>query len=313
MKRGAPISSMKILLASLANSTWKQYDSGLKSWWLFCNKRDKDPLNAEAKDLIEFLSEKFEEGASYGTLNSHRSAVALVLGEKISQNSLVTRFFKGIFKLRPCKPKYDKVWDIQIVLDEIIKLEPLANLKFAELTEKTVLLLALATAQRVQTLSLIKIDNIKELENGFEIEIPDLIKTSRPGAAQPLLIIPRFDEDPRCCPARALSRYKEVSREYRGQIKELFISTKKPFRAVSTQTISRWIKSFLHQCGIAENYTAHSTRHVSTSTALKKGVDVNIIYKAAAWSKKSKIFCKHYNRPIENSENNFATSVLSKK
>ena len=45
------------------------------------------------------------------------------------------------------------------------------------------MLLALATAQRAQTISLIELEYIKEVNTGFEIEIPDFIKISRPGAA----------------------------------------------------------------------------------------------------------------------------------
>ena len=85
-------------------------------------------------------------------------------------------------------------------------MHPLEELSFVQLTQKTIMLLALATAQRAQTISLIKLENIKEVNIGFEIEIADLIKTSRPGAAQPFLFIPRFDSEPRCCAARHLQQ-----------------------------------------------------------------------------------------------------------
>ena len=104
---------------------------------------------------------------------------------------------------------------MQIVLDEMIKMHPSEELSFVQLTQKTVMLLALATAQRAQTISLIKLENIKEVNTGFEIEIPDFIKTSRPGATQPFLFIPRFDSEPRCCATRVLRRYLDVTKIFR--------------------------------------------------------------------------------------------------
>lgn len=54
------------------------------------------------------------------------------------------------------------------------------------------MLLMLATAQRLQTLALINIDNIKTTESGIAIKIPEIIKTSRPGMCQPNLVLPFF-------------------------------------------------------------------------------------------------------------------------
>lgn len=49
------------------------------------------------------------------------------------------------------------------------------------LSGKLATLLALATGHRVQTLSLVKIENIKLTKEGAEIKIPDNIKTSQRG------------------------------------------------------------------------------------------------------------------------------------
>ncbi|KAJ8918214.1 hypothetical protein NQ315_014082, partial [Exocentrus adspersus] len=57
-------------------------------------------------------------------------------------------------------------------------LYPNEELSLKNLTYKMVMLLALATAHRVQTLSLINVDNIESTNSGFQIKIPDRIKTS---------------------------------------------------------------------------------------------------------------------------------------
>nr|CAH7741995.1 unnamed protein product [Callosobruchus chinensis] len=50
--------------------------------------------------VLEFLTHHFELGASYGTLNSYRSALDQILDPQIAQDYRIKRFFKGIYNLR---------------------------------------------------------------------------------------------------------------------------------------------------------------------------------------------------------------------
>lgn len=44
------------------------------------------------------------------------STISLILGSEV-QNEIIKRFFKGLSRLRPPKPKYDSTWDLSIVLN----------------------------------------------------------------------------------------------------------------------------------------------------------------------------------------------------
>ena len=116
--------------------------------------------------MLKFLSERFQLGASYGTLNSFRSAISLISSDKIGEQMDISRFMRGVAKLRPSRPKYAVTLDVAIVLDF---LETLDCSKFENLTYKTVMLLALSTAQRAQTSALIKISNINRVNRGMEV------------------------------------------------------------------------------------------------------------------------------------------------
>ncbi|KYN15066.1 hypothetical protein ALC57_12608 [Trachymyrmex cornetzi] len=81
-------------------------------------------------------------------------------------------------------------------------------------------------------------------------------------------------------------------------------------RPVGVQTVSRWIRRSLEECGVqSEYFSAHSTRHASTSFAAKNGVSIDLIKRAAGWSGESRVFAKFYNRPIINPDD-FSRSVL---
>ena len=227
----------------------------------------------------------------------------------INRSLLLNRFFKGVFKLRPTSAKYNTTWDVGLVLRELESWGVTESLDLKKLTLKLVMLLALGSAFRVQNLSFIKLENTKMLSKGVEIRIVDLIKTSRLGADQPYVFLPFF-QNKILCIARTLLHYIEITKSIRGDISQLLISYRKPHRKVGTQTISRWLRVVMKIAGIDEQYTAHTTRHASTSKALNKGLNLNLIKKAAGWSENSRVFAKFYNRPIRELEN-FSETVFS--
>ena len=177
---------------------------------------------------------------------------------------------------------------------------------------KLIGLLSLATAQRVQTLHSIKLSNIHEHSLGLEIFISDQIKTSKPGREQPCLLLPTFTDHPEWCLVRTIKSYIECTRNKREQSEDsLFISYMNPFKAVAKPTVSRWIKSILSQSGININlFSAHSTRHASTSAAARRGVDVDQIRQRAGWTPSSSTFSRFYNRPVDNRAS-FANALIN--
>ena len=215
---------------------------------------------------------------------------------------------KGVFKLRPLRAKYFGTWDVSIVLSY---LEQLDESNMEKLTYKTVMLLALSTAHRAQTLTNIKISNIREVNEGLEIKIPELIKTSGPGKYQPILQIPMLVNKPKLCVASTVLLYMNKTKLIRNKIDQLFVSIKRPIHAVSSQTLSRWVKKCLCESGIDVTiFTSHSTRHATTSAAFNNGVDFDTIRRTAGWSERSETFAKFYNRPILKNGFQFARSVF---
>ena len=269
-------------------------------------------FNAKTTEIISFLNKHFKDGASYNTLNTARATISLISAHDINKDGLISRFLKGVFKERPTKPKYSTTWDVTPVLNYMEKLHPLKQLKLREAAEKVATLLALTTAQRLQTLALINIDNIVKSDTGINIKITERIKTSKPGAYQPELILPFFKEKPGLCVASAVLEYLDYTKDLRSKnTKNLFIATVKPFGAISSQTIGHWIKALLKKAGInTDEFTAYSTRHAAVSTAHKRDVDIAIIRRSAGWTPNSQTFFKFYNKPIQASNDQFARAIL---
>lgn len=79
--RNIPESAVPIFIASIKESTFRQYNSALKRWWSYCSNLNIDPFLATVSDLLCFLTNWFEKGAAYGTLNLARSVINLILKE----------------------------------------------------------------------------------------------------------------------------------------------------------------------------------------------------------------------------------------
>lgn len=307
-----PLASLDIICASLADNSLKQYEGAFRRWNRFCNENNVDFYGASIPNVISFLTEIFKSGAQYGTLNSIRSGLSIILGPRLSADDRVKRLFKGFYRIRPPFPKYEDTWDPSIVLDFLSLKYPAESLDLAWLTKKTATLIALVTALRMQTISKIKLKNISINSDSINIKIPDLIKTSRPGTCQPNLYLPFFNIRPEICPASTLLKYLERTKELRGNIESLFISVKKPYKAISSQTLCRWTKETLCESGIDTTmFSAHSTRHAATSSAHRQGVHIDTIRNTAGWSGSSTVFAKFYHRNItKNNRREFALSLL---
>ena len=81
-------------------------------------------------------------------------------GFRIGSHPLIIRYMKGIFTLKPPKPKYTAIWDVQPVLKYLRKLSTVKHLKLLDLTMKLAMLVALTNAARVQSLHFLTVEKI---------------------------------------------------------------------------------------------------------------------------------------------------------
>ncbi|ODM87763.1 Tyrosine recombinase XerD [Orchesella cincta] len=313
-RKGFTEETVNLILNSITTSSWRQYQPTLLKWQGFCRKRNVSPFEFNVQLTSDFLLQLFNSNVGYGSINTARSALSLFLTDSndntIGSHSSISRLLKGVSKLRPTNPRYNTTWSPDQLLNYLQSLYPLENLSLQDLAMKTVALLALATAQRVQTITLIKLSEICCLDDVIKIFISSATKTSRPGAPQPCLLIPYNKTSPQICVASTLEHYISRTKPIRSDITNLFVSCTKPYRPVCSQTISRWIKTALGKAGIDVNlYKAHSVRHSATSAANRGGLTVEQILSHVGWSKNSTTFARFYNRPLDSSSD-FPLSVF---
>jgi len=306
----------KLLLSSCSQASKTQYDSYLRRWKVFCSSKNIEPMSSNIANVLDFFTSLYKSNLGYSAINTSRSALSLLLppidGFTIGTHPLVKRALKAIGKMKPPRPRYTSTWDVNDVLDVFRKWSNNSDLSIKFLTLKMVGLLALVSAQRVQTLKAINVSSIRISGNVINIFISANIKTSKPGGQQPCILLTKYPHEVKLCVVNTITEYLSRTRVYR-QHDQLLLSLESPYNAVTSQTISRWLKLLLKEANIdVSMYKAHSFRHASTSKVYQQGVSADIIFSVAGWTANSKTFANFYNKPID-TRSSFANNVLQTK
>lgn len=209
-------------------------------------------------------------------------------------------------------------WDLSLVLRALAlpPFEPLEEASMKELSLKTVLLLALASAKRIGDLRALSIgaDFIrfgasdcgvtlrpmtgyvpKSLSTPFREQVISLPALSSDSSASR-----DADAQRAVCPVRALRAYVDRTAEFRLS-DQLFVcyGGGKKGRAVSKQRLSHWVVDAINLAYESQGHDcpfyvrAHSTRAVASSWAWARGASIRDICCAAGWSSQN-TFARFY-------------------
>ena len=116
-------------------------------------------------DGVHFLGMLFNAGLSYSAICVARSALSSYLDCKdatqFGEHKGVRQFIKDVFEKRPALPKSLSTWDVDIVLQYLELYYPHDELTLKELSYNLVMLLALLSGQRCQTLHCSSVSSVK--------------------------------------------------------------------------------------------------------------------------------------------------------
>ena len=272
--RGLSEVSIDVIMQSWRKSTCQQYGSYLQKWLLFSNQEENDPFNPSTPLVLKYLSKLYEEGKSYSSINTAKSAISSVCGllknRDIGNEVLVKHFMRGIFTRRPNLPRYGAIWDLNTVFNYISSLPSNDELTLLTLSEKLSILLMLLSGQRGQTIHLLKLSDIHVDIDKIVTYFTSLLKHSKPIKHLEPLVLQKYTIDEKLCVVRTVVDYIARTSVIRGEEDRLFISTMPPHQGVTKSTFSRWIKNILTKSGInTDVFHPHSCRAASTFSAIQ--------------------------------------------
>ena len=305
----------KLLTASWRQGTQKDYKCKFRQFCNWCGQQEVDPYSASLTDCAHFLTYLFfEKNLKYRTINGYRSMLSSVLPPidkcPIGQHPYIIRLLKGIFNERPPVKKLTPEWDLPLVLGCLQRcpFEPMREASLKYVTWKTCFLLAITTFQRCSDLQALQLgeNNVNVQKKGVTFIRTGLSKTDRPGHMKTSVFVPAFTCNKLLDPKRSLSYYLKKTEKFReddsSEVLRLFLAINKPHKAVSRQTISRWLVDVIRFCYQKQKKKSpkvkgHSTRSIGPSWALFKGASLIQIMESADWTNES-TFVKHYLKAV---------------
>ena len=242
-----------VIMQSWRDSTHKQYKVYINKWLQFCGEGSHDPLHPSVRSVLSFPHSLFKKGLSYSALNTARSAVSntgINVGDvqdrtPEGKHFLVGPYLKGVFnKIKPVL-KYNNIWPVDTVLDYLSLFWLLDEISLKELTLKLVMLIALTTRQRCQTLTFLDISEqyMQKNEECFNFALTDHLKQDKPGKVFGNVCLCKYPVQ-ELWVYETLSYYVSTTEKLRNSTK-LLVSFSKPHGAVTSSTIGRWIKLVL--------------------------------------------------------------------
>ena len=203
-------------------------------------------------------------------------------------------------------------WDLSVVLLFLNSsaFEPLSQAPLRTLSQKTLFLLALAMAKRVGELQALSsvvpfvgsdaclsyVPQYVAKSESLSRTIPrSLVKSLSDFAAG-------LNEDLLLCPVCALRIYLDRTRPLTPIRHRLFVSPRRPSRAMSKNAVSFFLSEVIHAAGASRpkvgSVRSHEIRGVSTSVAFHRNWSVSVVLESATWSSSS-VFSSFYLRDIQ--------------
>jgi len=134
---------------------------------------------------MEFLSTLYDKCLSISLIKSAKNATAQYVCippyKHLSEHPLMNKYLKGLFNLRPPKPKFRFIWDVKTVFDFFRGIPENRDLDDTLLTYKMVMLLILLGGQRVDTIFWFRVNEMFKSDISITFAPDHVLKQSRSG------------------------------------------------------------------------------------------------------------------------------------
>jgi len=221
-QRNVSSEAATIIMQSWADSSLKHYKPHLQAWFQLCTKWKVNPYNPPLDKVLDYLTTLYARGLKYDSINTAKSKISAIVEPSnsvtLANQPLISRFIRGVFRSRPPVPRYESTWDAQIVLSHLGSFAVASELNLKDLTQTLVMLMALVSAQRTQSLYLLDLNFMKCGTDMIEFAFPAHIKQSRQGYKNPTLQLKAYSADPKLCVVTHLQEYLSRTQTLRGSL-----------------------------------------------------------------------------------------------
>ena len=323
-KSGFSGRAARVLSGCLRSSTSRLYQSRWQIFCGWCRGRGVAPVNATVPVVVDFqIHLRHDKGLSVSAVKGYSSALNSVLalkGRDLASSWEITMLLRSFSRSVDPVELRPPAWDVALVLQSLTgaPYEPLRTCDECFLAQKTLFLLALASAKRIGELHALSY-RVSHSRNWGEVEVsfsfvPDFVaKTQDPSSLAPRLegfTVPalpnaRNNRNGRLlCPVRAVRRYLDRTAAHRPRCEWLFFTAGRSKEEISKTTVSFWLRKTISRAyelsGTELPVPAprgRETRSIAPSLLFKKNFAVDQVLKAGTWRRHT-TFTRHYLRDL---------------
>ena len=114
-KKGVSREASNLIIKSRRSSSNSNHESAWGKWAGWCAERKIDPFCSNINQILEFLSQLFQNGLQYRTINNYRSARSAfhdhIQGKPVGEHPRICSLVAGVFNSRPPQPRYCFIWN----------------------------------------------------------------------------------------------------------------------------------------------------------------------------------------------------------
>ena len=122
-KEGASREAFNLIIKSRRSRSNSNYESAWGKWAGWFAERKIDLFCSNINQILEFLSQLFQNGLQYRTINNYRSAISAfhdhIQEKTVEKHPRTCSLVAGVFNSRPPQPRYCFIWNTQTVIDFI--------------------------------------------------------------------------------------------------------------------------------------------------------------------------------------------------
>ena len=321
-KSGFSGRAARVLSGVLRESSSRLYQSRWKIFCGWCRGRGVAPVNATVPVVVDFLIHLCQDkGLSVSAVKGYCSALNSVLalkGRDLAASREITTLLRSFARsvnpveLRP------PAWDVSLVLQSLTgaPYEPLRTCEERFLAQKTLFLLALASAKRIGELHALSygVSHTRDWgEASFAFVTGFVAKTQDPSSLAPrfegftVSALPnaRKNRNGRLLfPVRAVKVYLDRTASHRPRCERLFVTAGCSKKEITKTTVSFWLRKTISRAyklsGTALPVPAPRAREmrgIAPSILFRKNFAVDQVLKAGTWRRHT-TFTRHYLRDI---------------
>ena len=299
-----------VLSGCLRSSTSRLYQSRWQIFCGWCRGRGVAPVNVTVPVVVGFLIHlRHDKGLSVSAVKGYSSSLNSVLalkGRDLASSREITMLLRSFSRsVDPAELRLP-AWDVALVLQSLTgaPYEPLRTCDECFLAQKTLFLLALASAKRIGELHALSYRVCHS--RGFVAKTQDPSSLAPRFEGSTVLALPnaKNNRNGRLCPVRAVRCYLDRTAAHRPLCEWLFVTPGRSKKEISKTTVSFWLRKTISRAyePSSKEQTvpaprARETRGITPSLLFKKNFAVDQVLKAGTWRRHT-TFTRHYLRDL---------------